>query len=738
MDKTLSSVSSAYKKELEDELKGKRSDEDEGSTRSFDEFRDQYLPKHLSYYEKAATLAGKIIPITPDKKLRVEIENDIKICHLNTTATGVYSLSFAVPIVLVLASLLFFFVFPVALGGEPNLFFVIFGLVVGLVVMIPLQKMPSMLSNSWRMKASNQMVLATFYIVTFMRHTSNLELALNFAADHLSPPLNLDLRKVVWNVETEKFESVKNSLDDYLETWKDWNMEFIESIHLIESSLLETSQSRRLDSLDKSLTVMLDETYEKMLHYAHGLKGPLTTLNMLGITLPILTLVLLPLVVSFLGGFRWYHLLAMYNIALPAIVLYIGKSILTKRPGGSGETDAEQKSVGIKKYSNVVVKMGKKDIIFSPIYFSIVIFCVLFFIGLLPIILYASGFPDYGLYTGPTGLTFGDISFVEHTQIKHAFFDYRERLIDGVGTGELVGPFGIGSLVLSIFLPLSIGLSMGLYYKLKTRNVIKVRDQAKALELEFSSALFQLGSRIGDGLPAESAFGRVAQAMQGTISGKFFSLVNANIISLGMNVEKAIFDPNKGALKYYPSDLIESSMKVLVESSRKGPYIASQALMNVSEYIKQMHRVNERLNDLMGDVISSMKSQVRFLSPVISAIVIGITSMITSILGNLGTRLGMLSDQSGNVGGASALLGMFGTGIPTYQFQAVVGIYVVQLAYILTIIGNGIENGPDKVREQYNLGKAMISSTLLYCGLATIIMILFNILASNLANVGGM
>ena len=83
--------------------------------------------------------------------------------------------------------------------------------------------------------------------------------------------------------------------------------------------------------------------------------------------------------------------------------------------------------------------------------------------------------------------------------------------------------------------------------------------------------------------------------MDGTDSGTFFDLVSINIRKLGMGIEEAIFDPDRGALTAYPSALIESSMKVLVESAKKGPLVASQALINISEYIKQMHRVDERL-----------------------------------------------------------------------------------------------------------------------------------------------
>ena len=185
--------------------------------------------------------------------------------------------------------------------------------------------MPFYFANNWRMKASNQMVLCIFYIVTYMRHTSNLELAVDFAAEHLSPPLSLDMKKVIWDIETNKFGSLKDSLDNYLMAWQDWNKEFIESMHLVESSLYETAESRRLDSLDKALSVMLNETYEKMLHYAHGLKGPLQALHMLGVVLPILGLVILPLMVSFIGGVQWYHIMIIYNVALPVSVYYLGK-----------------------------------------------------------------------------------------------------------------------------------------------------------------------------------------------------------------------------------------------------------------------------------------------------------------------------------------------------------------------------------------------------------------------------
>ena len=266
-------------------------------------------------------------------------------------------------------------------------------------------------------------------------------------------------------------------------------------------------------------------------------------------------------------------------------------------------------------------------------------------------------------------------------------------------------------------------------FSLSKKN--QIRTKSKKLEAEFASALFQLGNRLGDGLPAELAFDKVANIMEDTVSGQFFKLVSTNITKLGLGVEEAIFNPKSGALVYFPSNIIESSMKVLVESIKKGPKVAAQALTNISRYIKEIHKVDERLKDLMADIVSSMNSQIKFMSPAISGIVIGITSMITTILGALGSQMKTLSsaEGAGRVGGMASL---FGDGIPTYYFQLVVGLYVVQIVYVLTVLGNGIENGADKLNERYMIGKNMVRSTLLYCAISTAVMVIFNLIASKI------
>ncbi len=677
-------------------------------SREYIDFKESYMPRHMTWYEKACNWAENIMKTSPDPKKIPDLQEAITTCHLNITPEGVASFAFIGPLLFMLIGAIVGYTFTFVLVGKGSLFYVIFAFICGLILIPVLNNYPKMLASIWRMRASNQMVLCVFYIVTYMRHTSNLELAIDFAAEHLGPPLSLDLKKVMWNLETGESASIKESLDTYLMSWRKYNMEFIEAMHLIESSLYESSDARRIDALEKSLKVILEETYEKMLHYAQNLKSPLTMLNMLGIVLPVLGLVILPLVVSFAEGVEWYHLFAIYNIAIPVGVYALGRKILATRPSGYGDTDIAEDNPELKKFRNVIWKFGNQEMEISPINFALFVGVILLFIGFLPLLIHGAA-PNFDI-------EFGIFKLIDFKENKY---------------GEMVGPYGLGAALLSVFVPLAFAFGIGLYAKLRSKNVLKIRNEAKKLEEEFASALFQLGNRLGDGLPVEIAFGKVADVMEGTVSGDFFTTVDNNIRMKGMSVEQAIFDRERGALLSFPSSLIEGSMKVLIESAKKGPYIASLALINISEYIKEMHRVDERLKDLLADTISSMKTQIKFLSPAISGIVIGITSMITTILGHLSDLMTRLTTEN-TIGSQVTIAQMFGLGIPTYHFQIIVGLYVVQLIYILSVIVNGIENGEDKLSERYTIGTNLMKSPVIYCVIAIAVMLIFNVLAGTI------
>ena len=147
-------------------------------SREYNVFRNEFLPKPLSLYEDLCKKAEEIIKLKPDAKATAQLEEDIRISHLNITPAGAYSLMVLAPIALLALGLLL----GLGLFGNMSIFFVF--LVAAAFSMAVLQKLPNFVANNWRMSASNQMVICMFYIATYMRHTPNLENAIDGVGHH--------------------------------------------------------------------------------------------------------------------------------------------------------------------------------------------------------------------------------------------------------------------------------------------------------------------------------------------------------------------------------------------------------------------------------------------------------------------------------------------------------------------------------------------------------------------------
>jgi len=186
-----------------------------------------------------------------------------------------------------------------------------------------------------------------------------------------------------------------------------------------------------------------------------------------------------------------------------------------------------------------------------------------------------------------------------------------------------------------------------------------------------------------------------------------------------MSLERALFDPKRGAVVFYPSELVATSMRILVESVKKGLKVAARSLMSISDYVKNIKKINARLNDLLADIISDMKSNMTFLAPLLSGIIVGLAGMIAAILGSLGAMFAE-GDVGGGAmaaaGGVEGILGMFDPVlmIPTYWLQIVVGIYLIQIVFILTSTLVTIKAGRDPLQTTAETGRNLKRTMILY------------------------
>lgn len=678
-----------YSKKLESEI---AKEPTQSYSAEYMSFKKEMVPE-ISRYERWAKSLGNMIKINVSKKDEVKIKEDLRIAHLDVTPSQVVTLStismLAIFFGTVLAAFAIYLISPAA-GLSNILLFAFLGMIASAFIFYYTYTLPRRLANSWRLKASSQMVPAILYVVVYMKHTSNLERAVQFASEHLEGPLALDFKKIFYDVQVGKYSTVKDSLESYLTEWKDYAPEFVEAFHLIESSLFEPSEPRRIQILEKSLQVILDGIYEKMLKYSREIRSPLTNIYMIGIVLPTLCLALLPLASALLGGlFQWPHVFVIFNIIIPFFVFYMTTNILLKRPGGYGESSILELNPNYKEYAS------KKHWINAGI-----IALPLLIIGLLPFILY------FGFSIDPQASDLG-LGFLPDLKL----FDFKTV------EGRTVGPFGPVGVLLSLFIPLSVGIFFSRAYSQKTKRLMKTRENTKILEEEFTNSLFQLGNRLGDGVPAEIAFAKVAESTRGQKTEGFFALANQNIQQFGMSVEKAIFDQRRGAIIFYPSTLIATSMRILVESVKKGLKVAAHSLMAISDYVKNIQKINQRLRDLLAEVVSDMKSNMTFLAPLLGGVVIGLATMITVILSKLEA---MQEEAAGEVvsglGNIAQITSIFNVTeiISPFFLQITIGIYLVEIIFILTGALITVDAGRDPLREKSELSRNIRSGILLY------------------------
>ncbi len=521
---------------------------------------------------------------------------------------------------------------------------------------------PLRYATIFRISASSEMVLATIYMSISMHISPNLENAVKFASKNLKGSLAKDLRGLLWNVYTRKHDRIEDAFDNFVKKWERENKEFATSLYLIKNSTAE-SQARREKFLDEAVSVMLEGTKERMRGYARELKEPVTILNALGILLPIIGLVFFPVISIFLPEIVKPVLLILgYDIFLPLIVFFLMSSYLEKRPYSFHQPD-------LRKHPEFSVEKFYEKPYIVPVLVSI------------PLLLF-SGYKMIG---------------------QEEIFSFELLLY------SMIASVGIAAGVIS-------------YSYLSVRRKLKIRKEISDIEGEFAEALFQLGSLIMRGIPLEAAMKRSKDQSKNMKIADFFDKILYNIKTFGMTFEDAVFHKEYGALRYYPSTLIEAVMNVIAETSQKGMQSASKSMVIISKYLKDMREVDDELKSMMEDVTSTMNTQAIMLAPLSAGVVVTLAAIMTRLLIKLGESIKDIYSGLGSALGPASDLGAgvfesifnISSIIPVHGFQLIVGIYLVEIVTLIAVAASTITNGEENLLKRFNIAKILLYSMVVY------------------------
>ena len=552
---------------------------------------------HYSPYEKACNFAERFIKIRASKKTEQKMEAAIKFIYLKISPSGPISL----------ASVFFLICFPIiitlaALGSLDTLSIMV-GSIFTILFAFYLYDYPFLKVKVIRTKASTEMILTTLYMAVSLREIPNLENAIKFASQYVGGVVALDLKKILWDLETQKYYSVEPAIEDFLQKWGVENEEFVETVKIWMNSI-QQPEPQRIELIDEAITVLLNGTIERMKQYSQDLRLPVMMIYAIGIMLPIISLVLFPIVMIFLSDLaNISYLVIGYDILLPIILYFFINESLERKPLTFSPPQFKN------KVTTVSVRFGNALKIIPIWFFVIPVFLIFTTIGgnilyeynslANPCREWQSGQKPFSNSTIPDGLT------LTADQCKNVLVD-------------VMTPTLASSLIIW-----GIGFSITLASLLISSKRIKIRDRLKKLEKEFAEALYQLGHQMAAGHSIETALEKSKENLKNLEIANFYDKILSNIKVLGMTFENAVFDKKNGALRSYPSLLIRSIMTIVVQSAEKGLNAVTTSCITISKYLKGIHQVEFQINEIMSETTTSMKFLALFLAPLVAGITVG-------------------------------------------------------------------------------------------------------------------
>jgi hypothetical protein len=281
--------------------------------------------------------------------------------------------------------------------------------------------------------------------------------------------------------------------------------------------------------------------------------------------------------------------------------------------------------------------------------------------------------------------------------------------------GMINRDISINSLLMSSFAILAVGFGLASYFYLANFQKLRVYNSISKTESEFELALFQLGNRIAGGLPTEVAIESSISDLKDLEIANLFKRTLNNIRNLGFTFEQALFDDQYGSLLFYPSKLIRNIMTAVVDTAKRGVRFASESMLRIAKYLKNIRETQEYIKDLLEETSSSMKFQAYMLTPLILGLIVSMADIIILVLGKLGQYLdSMGASESLGVGNFAMSFGFSESSISPEIFQLIIGVYLLEIIIILAMFLTKVNYGENKAQQWYTASKMLMIGMIFY------------------------
>ena len=489
---------------------------------------------------------------------------------------------------------------------------------------------PHIRAKRMRALTVGRMPEAIHYLSLSMRLTPSLDRAVKYASSSLTEPLASDLRKVLWDVYMREYSSIEDAFIAFAYDWSEWDDDFKRSLYMVRSATLERTREGIDRVLDKANQIIIDGTKSKLEEFSTSLRTPALVLFGIGIMLPLLLVILLPI----LGiGQKWTGLTVIaINIVLPLCLLLYTYNILGKRPELTTPPLLESSM--------------------APVTRALIVFlCLVSSAGLFLV----------GIMEMRTSI-FASLSFVW-----------------------------------------AIGLPIALYCLLTNMDVKKKARAIRKMEAEYPEALFQLGNRMAEGKPIETALSKTAETMKNTLISKLFNKISYNLQVTRSSLKEILFGAT-GLLVNSPARTVKNTMHTVVEASSKDPHTAGKTIMLISNYLSDLKKVEREMKEKLYEITGMMTQTAVYIAPLVVGVTVILYQLLSSNISNYEMPREMDAD----------LFGMGQDMVSPMVMGVSLGVYLIQLVLLVAYFVARIEYGKDGIELKNTVGWYLIIALAAY------------------------
>lgn len=650
-------------------------------------------------------------------------------------------------------------------GVGPLSYFYVFVPVILLVYFLVnfVQKYPLNEAKIEQVRALTYVPEMMGYMIMSMKLVPNLEKAVEFAASHGKGKIAEDFKRILWNVQLGVHNTLSEALDDMAYRWGKFSDEFKTSLMMVRASVLEDTESKRFQLLDKTMENVLESIRNKMEQYARDLSQPTVVLFYLGVLLPLTLIIILPVGSAFTGQAmaRPELLILIYNIVIPVTAFVFARNVVRNRPPTYEPPRIPDNSPLIPPKWKM--KTGKNLIDLRIAMILVLIIGAVASLHLhnngimlevdtvqevaipTPLLVYDCKNPPRGAaqliklippdktqecalfdadhpadYFDRRGTLYQQFISRGHSSSDAMELVEAERIQFFMDPKNDITPY---NLIFGILITFSLLIFIYFYYSSIYKR--KVQLDAMQMESEFKDSLYVLASRLGENKPVEEALRHTREFLpQYKVSTQLFGKTMDNITLLGMPLESAVFDPNYGAMKHNPSAIIRTSMRLLIDSVHMGSEVSARTLISLSLQLNNSEKINKMLKILVKDITSTMKIMCIFVAPVVLGITTALHKIVMKTLAQIISEGTFQNLASIRIPEAATGIGpditsftetmsriqmdeaVFSQIANPAQFTIIVAIYVIELVIILMYFTTKIEED-NNLLAKINIAKAL-------------------------------